>query len=64
MMNRHDIIQAFVDRPQIPVLIVGGGINGAGLYRELALQGVDAYLVEKGDFLSGASSASSHMIHG
>jgi glycerol-3-phosphate dehydrogenase len=64
MMNRHEIIQAIVDRPQIPVLIVGGGINGAGLYRELALQGLDAYLVEKGDFLSGASSASSHMIHG
>lgn len=63
-MNRHDIIQAIVDRPQIPVLIVGGGINGAGLYRELALQGIDAYLVEKGDFLSGASAASSHMIHG
>lgn len=63
-MNRHNIIQAIVDRPKIPVLIVGGGINGAGLYRELALQGVDAYLVEKGDFLSGASSASSHMIHG
>jgi glycerol-3-phosphate dehydrogenase len=63
-MNRHDVIQAIVDRPKIPVLIVGGGINGAGLYRELALQGVDAYLVEKGDFLSGASSASSHMIHG
>ncbi|MEQ8676793.1 MAG: glycerol-3-phosphate dehydrogenase/oxidase [Aggregatilineales bacterium] len=63
-MNRHSIIQAIVNRPKIPVLIVGGGINGAGLYRELALQGVDAYLVEKGDFLSGASSASSHMIHG
>jgi glycerol-3-phosphate dehydrogenase len=63
-VNRHEIIQTIVNRPQIPILIVGGGINGAGLYRELALQGLDAYLVEKGDFLSGASSASSHMIHG
>lgn len=46
------------------VLIVGGGINGAGLLRELALNGVDALLVDKGDFAAGATSASSRMIHG
>jgi glycerol-3-phosphate dehydrogenase len=46
------------------VLIVGGGINGAGLVRELALEGVDALLVEKSDFCSGASSASTRIIHG
>jgi glycerol-3-phosphate dehydrogenase len=63
-VKRHDIIQAMREKPDIPVLIIGGGINGAGLYRELALQGVDAYLIDKGDFLSGASAASSHMIHG
>ena len=39
------------------VLIVGGGINGAGLFRDLALQGVSVVLVEKGDFCSGSSSA-------
>jgi glycerol-3-phosphate dehydrogenase len=48
----------------IDVLIVGGGINGAGLLRELALNGVDAVLVEKADFAAGATSASSRMIHG
>ncbi|MBZ0280397.1 MAG: glycerol-3-phosphate dehydrogenase/oxidase [Anaerolineae bacterium] len=63
-MKRHDIIQAMREKPDIPVLIIGGGINGAGLYRELALQGVAACLVDKGDFMSGASAASSHMIHG
>lgn len=63
-MKRQDIIQSICENPKIPVLIVGGGINGVGLYRELALQGIDAYLVEKGDFMSGASAASSHMIHG
>ena len=63
-MKRQDIIQAIRDKPNIPVLIIGGGINGVGLYRELALQGVTAYLIDKGDFLSGASAASSHMIHG
>ena len=46
------------------VLVVGGGINGISTFRDLALQGVDVVLVERGDFASGASSASSHMIHG
>jgi len=45
-------------------LIVGGGINGIGTFRDLALNGVDVLLVEKGDFCSGASAASSHMAHG
>jgi glycerol-3-phosphate dehydrogenase len=51
-----------VDQPD--VLIVGGGINGAGVFRELALQGVSVMLVEKGDFCSGSSAAPSRMIHG
>lgn len=48
----------------VDVLIVGGGINGAGLLRELALNGVDALLVDKSDYAAGATSASSRMIHG
>ena len=48
----------------VDVLIVGGGINGAGLLRELALNGIDALLVDKADFAAGATSASSRMIHG
>jgi glycerol-3-phosphate dehydrogenase len=46
------------------VLIIGGGINGVGTFRDLALQGVDVALVERGDYCQGASGASSHMIHG
>jgi glycerol-3-phosphate dehydrogenase len=46
------------------VLIIGGGINGLATLRDLALQGVSAVLVDRGDFCSGASAASSHMIHG
>ena len=46
------------------VLIIGGGINGISTFRDLALQGVDVVLVERGDFAGGASSASSHMVHG
>jgi len=46
------------------VLIVGGGVIGAGLFRELALQGVDVLLVDRGDFSRGTSAAPSRMIHG
>ncbi len=51
-------------RPTAEVVIIGGGINGIATFRDLALQGVDVVLVERDDFVSGASSASSHMIHG
>jgi len=50
--------------PSAQVLIVGGGINGIATFRDLALQGVSVVLVERNDFCSGASAASSHMIHG
>ncbi len=46
------------------VVVVGGGINGIGVFRELALQGLRVLLVERNDFSSGCSSAPSRMIHG
>ncbi len=46
------------------VVVVGGGINGIGVYRELALQGLRILLVERNDFCSGCSAAPSRMIHG
>ena len=46
------------------VIVVGGGINGIGVYRELALQGLRVLLVERNDFCSGCSAAPSRMIHG
>ena len=52
------------NRPDVSVLIVGAGINGIGLFRELALQGIDCLLVEKSDFCSGTSAASTRVIHG
>ncbi|HUF00105.1 MAG TPA: glycerol-3-phosphate dehydrogenase/oxidase [Anaerolineales bacterium] len=63
-MNRNEILSALRNKPQVSVLIIGGGINGIGTFRDLALNGVDVLLVEKADFCSGASSASSHMAHG
>lgn len=63
-MNRQAIIEAVRKQPEISVLIVGAGINGIGTFRDLALQGVDVLLVDKGDFCSGASAASSRLAHG
>lgn len=60
---RHSV-QSLTERPRAQVLVLGGGINGIATFRELALQGVDVVLIERGDYVSGASSASSHMIHG
>lgn len=46
------------------VVIIGGGIAGAGAARDLALRGVSVALLEKGDFASGTTSKSSKLIHG
>ena len=63
-MKRTETLAALRERPDIAVLIVGGGINGISVFRELALQGVDVLLAEKGDYCSGASAALSRMVHG
>jgi glycerol-3-phosphate dehydrogenase len=63
-MDREHQIKALRSSPEISVLIIGAGINGIGAFRDLALQGVDVLLIDQGDFCSGASAASSHMVHG
>lgn len=57
-------VEAVAALARTRVVVVGGGINGIATLRDLALQGVDVVLVERGDFASGATAASSHMIHG
>lgn len=57
-------VEAIKSAPNAQVVVIGGGINGIGTFRDLALQGVEVVLLERGDFASGASGASSHMIHG
>ncbi len=64
LTERQDVLDQIRQNPDVSVLIVGGGINGAGLLRDLALQGIDVLLVDKSDFCTGASAASSRMIHG
>ncbi len=51
-------------RGEIDVLIVGAGVNGAGLFRDLTAQGLDCLLVEKNDYAAGTSAAPSRLIHG
>ncbi|MCS6916041.1 MAG: glycerol-3-phosphate dehydrogenase/oxidase [Myxococcales bacterium] len=46
------------------VLVIGGGITGAGVARDAALRGLRVALVDKGDFAGGTSSKSSKLIHG
>ncbi|RYH07723.1 glycerol-3-phosphate dehydrogenase/oxidase [Tropicimonas sp. IMCC6043] len=51
-------------RTDFDVVILGAGVNGAGLFRDLCEQGVRCLLVDKGDFGSGTSAAPSRLIHG
>ena len=46
------------------VVVVGGGITGLGIARLAARNGFTVALLERGDLAQGASSASSHMLHG
>jgi len=46
------------------IIVVGGGITGAGIARDAVLRGLRVALFEKGDFGSGTSSKSSKLIHG
>ncbi len=46
------------------LIVVGGGITGAGVARDAALRGLSCLLLEKGDFASGVTSKSTRLIHG
>ncbi|QDV73917.1 glycerol-3-phosphate dehydrogenase/oxidase [Botrimarina mediterranea] len=48
----------------LDVLVVGGGIVGAGVARDAAMRGLAVAVIDKGDFASGTSSRSSRLLHG
>lgn len=50
--------------PVVDLLIIGGGITGAGIARDAALRGLSVVLFDKGDFGGGTSSKSSKLVHG
>ncbi|MEI6573407.1 MAG: glycerol-3-phosphate dehydrogenase/oxidase [Alphaproteobacteria bacterium] len=57
-------IQKIRENPRFDAVIVGGGINGIGTFRDLSLQGLRVLLIDRNDFCSGCSAAPSRMIHG
>src|SRR5437763_8806717 len=63
MNTRSDAI-ADLAGPPMDVLVIGGGIVGAGVARDAAMRGLRVGLVEQSDFASGTSSRTSRMLHG
>ncbi len=61
--NWREEVWREVERPY-DILIVGGGITGAGILREAARLGLRALLIEQKDFAWGTSSRSSKLVHG
>lgn len=53
-----------LENSEIDVLVIGGGIVGAGVARDAALRGLSTRLVEQQDFSAGTSSRSSRLLHG
>src|SRR6202050_156893 len=61
--RRPDALRRLAEE-QFDVLVIGGGVTGAGVALDAASRGLKTALVEKCDFASGTSSKSSKMIHG
>jgi glycerol-3-phosphate dehydrogenase len=62
-MKRVDILENLKTK-KYDLLVIGGGITGAGIALDAVLRGLSVALVEKGDFASGTSSKSTKLIHG
>jgi glycerol-3-phosphate dehydrogenase len=64
MITRKARLSAIQSKGEVDVLIIGAGVNGAGLFRDLCEQSVDCLIIDKADFGSGTSAAPSRLIHG
>lgn len=62
-LNRKSVMEK-IENEKWDVLIIGGGITGAGTALDMASRGLKVLLVEKHDFASGTSSRSTKLIHG
>src|SRR4051812_41820148 len=63
MIDRSDALRALTADP-FDVVVVGGGITGAGVALDAASRGFSVALLEKRDFAAGTSSRSSKLVHG
>lgn len=61
--SRRASLARLTEKP-LDLLVIGGGIVGAGVARDAAMRGLRVGLVERGDFAAGTSSRSSRLIHG
>src|SRR6201997_2211485 len=63
MIARDRALEA-LERESFDVLVIGGGITGAGVALDAATRGYSVALVERGDYAGGTSSRSSKLVHG
>ncbi len=63
-MHSRDELWSRLTEETFDLLIIGGGITGAGAFRDAAHRGLKVALVEMVDFASGTSSRSSKLVHG
>ena len=63
MLSRTDAVQA-LGSDAYDVLVIGGGITGAGVALDAATRGYSVALIERADYASGTSSRSSKLVHG
>ena len=61
-VRMHNLAQ--LENERFDVLVIGGGVTGAGVALDAATRGYKVALVEKGDFASGTSSKSTKLVHG
>jgi glycerol-3-phosphate dehydrogenase len=61
--QRADLLQ-FISEQHFELIIIGGGITGAGIALDASARGIKTLLIEKGDFAGGTSSRSTKLIHG
>jgi glycerol-3-phosphate dehydrogenase len=63
-MTQRATLLAQLPARRFDLLVIGGGIVGAGIARDAAMRGLAVALIEQGDFASGTSSKTSKLIHG
>ncbi len=62
-LNRVEIVRRMAEQP-LDLLVIGGGITGAGIAWDASVRGMRTGLVEMNDFASGTSSRSTKLVHG
>jgi glycerol-3-phosphate dehydrogenase len=63
-LRQRDAVFRELAAREFDLVVIGGGVTGAGVARDAALRGLSVALLEARDFASGTSSRSSKMIHG